>query len=76
VRRGSVGKGAASVGVDLVLHIAEQVLNDGASVFAWGTVLWALNKKCSVIVAARSRFRTRSRSRHWPRLPAPRMSSG
>lgn len=45
MRRGSVGKGAASVGVDLVLHIAEQVLNDGASVFAWGTVLWALNKK-------------------------------
>jgi hypothetical protein len=42
VQPGSTGKGAAGPGIELVLHVAEEVLNDGASVFAWGTVLWAI----------------------------------
>lgn len=37
--RGSVGKGASGPGIDLVLHLTEQVLTDGAAVFAWGSVL-------------------------------------
>lgn len=41
VEPSSTGKGAAGPGVDLVLHIAEQVTNDGASLIAWGTLLWA-----------------------------------
>jgi hypothetical protein len=42
VQPGSTGKGAAGPGIDLVLHVVEEVLNDGASVFAWGTVLWGI----------------------------------
>jgi hypothetical protein len=41
VQQGSTGKGAAGPGIELVLHVVEEVLNDGASVFGWGTVLWA-----------------------------------
>jgi hypothetical protein len=44
-RRGSTGKGAAGPGIELVLHVAEEVLNDGASVFGWGTVLWAIIRR-------------------------------
>ena len=42
VEPGSTGKGAAGPGVDIVLHIAEQVGNDGAMLIAWGTALWAV----------------------------------
>ena len=42
VQPGSTGKGAAGPGIELVLHVVEEVLNDGASVFTWGTVLWAI----------------------------------
>ncbi len=42
---GSIGKGASGPGVELVLHIAETVLNDGASAFAWGTVLWSVVRR-------------------------------
>jgi hypothetical protein len=41
VQPGSTGKGAVGPGIELVLRVVEEVLNDGASVFAWGTVLWA-----------------------------------
>jgi hypothetical protein len=41
VQPGSTGKGAAGPGIELVLHVVEEVLNDGASVFAWGMILWA-----------------------------------
>jgi hypothetical protein len=41
VQQGSTGKGAAGPGIEVVLHVVEEVLNDGASVFGWGTVLWA-----------------------------------
>jgi len=45
VEPGSTGKGAAGPGVDLVFHIAEQITNDGASLIAWGTALWAVVRK-------------------------------
>jgi hypothetical protein len=45
VQPGSTGKGAAGPGIELVLQVAEDVLNDGASVFAWGTVLWAIIRR-------------------------------
>jgi hypothetical protein len=45
VQPGSTGKGAAGPGIELVLHVAEEVLNDGASVFGWGTVLWAIIRR-------------------------------
>ena len=34
VQPGSIGKGAAGPGIELVLRVVEEVLNDGASVFA------------------------------------------
>ncbi len=42
---GSVGKGASGPGIDLVLHLTEQVLTDGAALFTWGTVLWTLVRR-------------------------------
>ncbi len=42
---GSVGKGASGPGIDLVLHVTEQVLADGAAVFTWGGVLWTLIRR-------------------------------
>lgn len=45
LKAGSIGKGASGPGAELVLHIAETVLNDGASVFAWGTVLWSVIRR-------------------------------
>lgn len=45
IEAGSIGKGAAGPGVQFVLHTAETALNDGASVFAWGTVLWSIVHK-------------------------------
>ena len=42
IEAGSLGKGAAGPGIQFVLHTAETMLNDGASVFAWGTVLWSI----------------------------------
>jgi hypothetical protein len=45
VRPGVVGKGGAAYGVELVLRIGEQAINDGASLFAWGSVLWAIVKR-------------------------------
>lgn len=45
IEAGSVGKGASGPAVQFVLHIAEATLNDGASVFAWGTVLWSIVHK-------------------------------
>jgi len=42
---GSIGKGASGPGAELVLHIAETLLNDGASMFAWGTVLWSVVRR-------------------------------
>jgi hypothetical protein len=44
VELGSVGKGAAG-GFDLVLHIAEETLTDGAATFAWGGTLWAVVRR-------------------------------
>ena len=41
VRQGSTGKGAAGPGIELVLNVVQAVLNDGASVFVWGTMLRA-----------------------------------
>ncbi len=45
IEPGSIGKGAAGPGVQLVVEIGERVLNDGASVLAWGGALWALVRK-------------------------------
>jgi len=42
---GSMGKGASGPGIDLVLHLTEQVLTDGAAAFAWGSVLWTLIRR-------------------------------
>jgi len=41
----SVGKGASGPGIDLVLHLTEQVLTDGAALFAWGSALWTLIRR-------------------------------
>jgi len=53
LNRGSAGKGAEGPALQLVLQIAETVLNDGASVFAWGTVLWAIVKRVTLAPARR-----------------------
>ena len=44
VQPGSTGKGGGGPGIDLVLYLAQEVLNDGASVLTWGTALWAINR--------------------------------
>jgi hypothetical protein len=41
VRPGSIGKGASGSGVVLALQIAEEVMNDGASLLALSAALWA-----------------------------------
>lgn len=45
VELGSAGKGASGPAVQVILHLGETVLNDGASAFAWGTVLWNVVKR-------------------------------
>jgi hypothetical protein len=42
---GSVGKGASGPGIELVLTVAERAMNDGASVAAYGAILWQLVKR-------------------------------
>lgn len=39
-RAGSIGKGASGPGASLVIEIAERILNDGASLLAYGAVLF------------------------------------
>lgn len=45
VRPGEVGKGAAGPGIDLFVQVAERAMNDGASLAAYGTLLWQLVKR-------------------------------
>ena len=67
VQQVSTGKGAAGPGIELVLHVVEEVLNDGASVFGWGMVLWAGIEPGQKARRSRFRSRTRRRSASWPR---------
>jgi hypothetical protein len=67
VQQGSTGKGAAGPGIELVLHVAEEVLNDGASVFGWGRSSGRSSAGSRGAAIAVFRSKTRRRSASWPR---------